>query len=127
MRAAHLDKLITLMRREITLSDIGEEIVDWIVIDSRRPAGLMPLGGDERASGPQTVATERVAFRIRRSANVAELSPLDRLIYPALVASSPAEVIADRATYDIVHVEDLGRYDLKITATRRTDTVPTTP
>jgi hypothetical protein len=82
---------------------------------------MTPISGDEKTSAPQYVAKEQVEFRVRYSDDLSELSPMDRIIYPAFEANSPA-VPETRRTYDIFEVLEIGRREgLKILAARRAD------
>ena len=79
MRAGSLDRRITIQRRTLTQSPSGESSEAWTNISLRRPASMWPLkGDDETFRSPEKVAYERIEFRIRYSADVADLSPLDR-------------------------------------------------
>ena len=123
MRAGRLDRLITIQRKTETYSSSGAPMDGWAVVGvTRRAASYRPLRGDERFSDPQRVADEQVEFSIRYSTDVAELSPLDRIIYPALSGDSPGDVPATRHIYDILAVPEIGRREgLRITAVRRAD------
>lgn len=124
MKAGPLDRKITIMRRSATLSDIGEPEEAWTVIDSRRSASVHPVSGDERDTAPQNVAKEQVDFKIRWSNNVSDLTPLDRIVYPAMESFDPPETVSDRRIYDILYVSEIGHKDgLMIRAVRRADTV----
>lgn len=121
MRAGRLDRFITLQRKTVTQSDTGAEIETWTDIDLRRPASYAPVRGEERiAVGPQIVATEQVEFQIRYTSDVADLSSLDRIIYPALTNDSPE--ISPRNVYDILAVLEINRREgLRIIAFRNPD------
>lgn len=122
MRAGRLDRLITIQRKTSTASSSGEPQESWSDIVTRRPASLAPVRADERFAGPQIGATEQVEFRIRYSQDVADLSPLDRIIYPALSADSPDESSTGNRRYDILAVHEIGRREgLQIIAFRRPD------
>jgi hypothetical protein len=74
---------------------------------------------------PEKVAYERVEFRVRYSADVAALSPLDRIIHPALTEAEAADaghVIPARAIFDVLGVLEIGRREgLRIITERRAD------
>lgn len=121
MRGGKLDRRIELQRKSVTQSDTGEETESWVAVSSNRPASISPMQGVERYGGDQWVARQQVEFRIRWSTEVADLSPLDRVIYPASVADSPTE-IREANIYDIMAVNELGRREgLQILAARRAD------
>lgn len=120
MRAGRLDRLITIQRKTVTVSNAGEPVESWTTIETRRPAAARPAGGSERFSTPTTAAEHMVEFRIRWSENVADLSALDRIVYPALAA--PGEEPVARNIYDVLAVEELGRREgLRVVTKRRPD------
>lgn len=134
MRAGRLDRMITIQRRSVTVSDAGGEIETWTTIVSHRPAAIWTAQtGDETFNPrqPQLVAVEKVEWMIRYSADVASLSPLDRIVYPALSEifedspeDSPEEVPDDRTIYDILAVHEYGRHEgLRVTTVRRPDSL----
>jgi SPP1 family predicted phage head-tail adaptor len=109
-----LDRKIVIQRSMTTNSDSGEPIETWTDVATRR-AEILPVRGDERFGGDQWVAKEQVEFRVRWSIDVANVSPLDRVIYP--VGSS-----TDANTYDVMAVHEMGRHvGLRIMAARRSD------
>lgn len=126
MRAGRLRKLITIQRRSVTESPSGEPIEVWTTIISRRPAAIWsPQSGQETFSDPQLVAREKVEWLIRESADVVDLTPLDRIIYPALAEESPEDVPVERNVYDIVSVHEYLEQDRlvgrRIVTARRPD------
>jgi head-tail adaptor len=115
-----LDRLITIERFTATRDSYGEEVKTWVALDARRPALVQPLTGDERFTSDQFLARQQVTFTIRWSENVADLSPLDRIIYPPMEEGSPAPVMQ---VYDIIDVQETGRREgLRISAARRAET-----
>jgi hypothetical protein len=126
MRAGRLDRLIDIQRKTTTHSDSGATEIVWTNIAARRAASATPLRGDERFGDPQLLGTEQMEFRVRWSAELAALSPLDRIIYPAMDAGdSPPDDAQDRRFYDVQWVSELGRREgLIIAAVRRVDTAP---
>ena len=125
MRAGSLDRRVTIRRRSLTSSGSGEPIETWTNVVVRRPASMWPVRGDERIGGPQEIAKEQVEFRIRYSADVAALSPLDQIIHPALTAEQAADleyVVPTRSIHDVLAVHEIGRrVGLKIITERRAD------
>jgi head-tail adaptor len=122
MRAGRLDRLITVQRRTLTLSDSGEPIETWTTIAARRAASLRPAAGSERFSDPMKVAEENVEFQIRWSASLADLQPQDRIIYPSLADESPEDVPDTRNIYDVLAAHEIGRREgIQIIAKRRAD------
>lgn len=122
MRAGRLDRSITIQRKSVTTSDSGEPTETWSTLVGRRAAGYRPLKAEERFTGEQLVGQEQVEFRIRWSADVAGLSQLDRIVYPALSEDSPEDEPETRAIYDVLAVSEIGRREgLAIIAQRRSD------
>lgn len=81
---------------------------------------MSPVNGDERFGGEQYVAKEQTEFRVRYSSVIANLTPQDRIIEPALQADSPSS--EERRIYDILAVHEIGRREgLRIIASRRPD------
>lgn len=119
MRAGALDRRITIQRKTVTQSPSGAPRETWSNLAQRRPASRKPVRGDERFNTPQLVAREQIEFRIRYSADVANLTPKDRIIEPALSGNETPET---RAIYDILAVHEIGRREgLQIITARRAD------
>lgn len=122
MRAGRLDRLITIQRRSQSVSASGAQTETWTTLVNRRSASMTPVKGDERFNPPQTNAQEQIEFRIHYSADVADLSPKDRIIHPALGSDSPTDDPTDRQIHDIVAVHEIGRREgLKIITQRKPD------
>lgn len=120
MLGGKLDNLIIIQRRTVTQSPSGEEIETWTSL-SKRWASLTVLNGAERYAGAQMIAKAQFAFIVRWSNEVADVSPNDRLIWPASAANSPADITHNKI-YDIFAVEPMGRNEaLKLLATVRQD------
>lgn len=121
MRFGRLDRVITIQRKSTTSSDSGEPVETWANIATRRAASVAPVRGDERFTGEQLVANDQIEFRVHYSQTLAELSPLDRVLYPAPNAGEEADV-AERSIHDIIAVHEIGRREgLQIITTRRAD------
>jgi len=121
MRAGPLYRLITIQRKSVTYSDSGHPREAWAALVERWPASVAPVRGDERFSGEQYVAKEQTEFRIRWAQIVSDLSPLDRIVYPAPAAGDTAEP-ATRSIYDVMSVQEIGRNEgLQILAARQVD------
>jgi SPP1 family predicted phage head-tail adaptor len=119
MRAGLLDRRITIQRKSVTQSGSGQSIETWSTLVQRMWAQVSPVSGDERFTQPQYAAKEQTEFRIRWAQAIADLSPLDRIIYPAVGIS---EQPAPASIYDILSVGELGRREtLQIIAFRRAD------
>jgi len=119
MRGGQLDRRITIQRHTITQSPSGEPIETWVTL-STRPARMMPLQGDERFVSDQLVARAQVEFTVRWSAAIADVTPLDRIVYPTQ-GNSPDTIIGAKV-YDIILVEEVGRRSgLRLLAAVRQD------
>lgn len=133
MRYGPLDRRVSILRKQITLSASGDSIETWTPVVLTAWASLKPVRGDERFSSDQFIASEQSEFRLRWSGAVADLSPLDRIVQPALrlseIEGSPPSFvtdasIADRRQYDIMAVHELGRREgVQVLAARRVDTI----
>lgn len=123
MRAGRLDRLITIQRKTSIISDAGGVTETWATVGSlRRAASMNPVRGEERFSNPQISALEQIEFRIHYSADVAALSPQDRIIYPALEDASPLNDPAAVGIHDVLAVHEIGRREgLQIITQRRAD------
>jgi head-tail adaptor len=122
VRAGQLDRRVTIMRATQTQSQSGAPIQTWGVIVHERAARLVPVKGDEVRASPTVQAQQQCAFLIRYSANVADLTPRDRIVFPAISSSSPPGIIQDRDIYDVLDVELIGRKEgLKLVCQRRAD------
>ncbi len=134
MRAGQLDRRISILRKSIVLSPSGEPIETWRLLAPRLWANIIPLRGDEKSAAPQYVASEQVSMLVRWSSLLADLSPLDRVVYPAVnedeLEGSPPDIVPEaeineRRMYDIIAVHEVDRREaLQIQAARRVDTVP---
>ncbi|QUS40579.1 hypothetical protein RPMA_18345 [Tardiphaga alba] len=125
MKAGSLDRRISIQRKSLTQSPSGEPLEAWSNVALRRAASMWPVRGDERFSSPEKVAGEQIEFRIRYSSDVAVLTPLDRIIHPALSeaeALDPGHVIPERSIHDVLAVHEINRREgLKIITSRRAD------
>src|SRR5262245_56170577 len=124
MRGGTLDRKIAIQRMTSTQSPSGEVIEAWQTL-STRPASMQSLTGDERFSNDKYVARAQVAFTVRWAQALADLSPLDRIIYPAeATANSPADPLTNKI-YDIVVVQEVGRREaLRILTVVQQDAIP---
>jgi len=119
MRAGTLDRKITIERKSATPSSSGEPVETWGVLVQRLSASVSPTRGDERFVPPQYVGKETTEFRIRWHQAIADLSPLDRIVYPAIAVSDQP---APNTVYDVVAVHELGRREtLLVIGFRRAD------
>lgn len=128
MKAGQLDRRVTIQRKTVTISDSGDTIETWANLSVRRPASMWPVRGDERFASPQEVASDQIEFRIRYSADVAALTPLDRIIHPALDADEDPDDAPVRYIHDILLVQEIGRREgLKVITLRRADVLVVDP
>lgn len=122
MRAGPLDRFVTLQRKSESYSDSGEPIEVWADVVSRWYASVRPIPGDERFAGEQWIARQQVEFRTRWAQEVSDLSPLDRVIYPAPGLDETEGNPVESTVYDIMDVSEIGRREgLLIKAARRPD------
>ena len=118
MRAGRLDRKITIQRKTGDVSPSGEPVEAWGALVTRW-ASMAPVRGDERFSSPQVVANEQIEWRLRWDLALADLSPQDRIVYPAI---DPAAEPVTRSVYEILAVHEIGRREgLQIITTRRPD------
>jgi head-tail adaptor len=116
-RAGLLDTLIAIQRKSQSYSSTGEPTETWSTL-AQRWADLRPVTGTELNAAEQWVAREQTEFTIRWSPDVADVSPLDRIICPASAASSSPVLV--RSIYDVIAVHEPIRNDtLKLLAARR--------
>src|ERR671925_891888 len=102
MRAGRLDRLITIQRKTSAPADSGEPVESWSnLVPAHRPASVTPVRGDERFSGEQYAAIGQVDIRVHYSIGLADLSPLDRILYPAPAAGGEGNVNS-RHIYNII-------------------------
>jgi head-tail adaptor len=113
-----LDRKITVERRAASRDAYGQETETWTEVVARRSASIRPVTGEERFTSEQFISRQQVEFRVRWSQNLADLSPLDRIIYPP-PGGSPPEAFE---LYDIIAVHEIGRREgLRIIAARRSE------
>jgi len=112
-----LDRKIDIERKTAVSDGYGQGIETWSKIATRRSAWVAPVRGDERFTSEQLVARQQTEFRVRYSSEIADLSPLDRIIYPATSIIPRSHEI-----YDIIEVAELGRREaLRIITARRAE------
>ncbi len=122
MKAGKLDRRIDLQRKTDGYSDSGQPIESWTNLAERIAASYSPVRGNERNTAPQWIADEQVEFWIRWNSGVEDLNPKDRIIYPAILDTSPEEEITEGRIFDIISVLEIGRREgLKIMAARKAD------
>jgi head-tail adaptor len=118
MRYGRLDRRINLQRKTVTQSASGSMVETWANIGGRRWASVETPTGDERFSAPQLAAKQQIEFQVRWSPEIADLSPLDRIVYPGIASGTPSA----GSLFDIHSVAEIGRREgLKIIASRRAD------
>jgi head-tail adaptor len=122
VRAGRLDRKIDIQRKTVTHSASGQATETWTNLAARRWASVSPVSATERFSAPQLLARQQTEFQVRWSTDIADLSPLDRIVYPAVPDTSPPTPIPGTSIYDIVEVHEIGRLEgFKIIAVRRAD------
>jgi head-tail adaptor len=108
MRGGTLDRMVAIQRAVIVQSQSGEPVPTWVTL-STRPASMQPITGSERFATEQLVANAQVAFVVRWAAVIADLTPIDRIIYPAsALADSPSNP-PNNTIHDIFVVQEIGR------------------
>lgn len=93
-----LDRRIRVHRAAIVRNAHGDD-VDGYTPGSTLWASAKPGGGRERLVSAQTAAEAPMVFRIRWQPALADLSPSDRIEYPA----------GSGRMYDISSVDEIGR------------------
>ena len=122
MWAGRLDRQVTIQRRTVVVSDSGAVSDSWSNLASPRSASVRPASGAERYRDPSRLATDEVEFQLRWSPDIADLSPTDRIIYPALSDDSPGDVPDTRRVYNILAVMEIGRTEgLQVLTKRQPD------
>jgi len=125
MQAGKLDRKITIQRKSSTLSESGDPVDTWTNLAIRRSASMWTFRGTEGFANPEETSYEQVEFRVRYSADIVDISPKDRIIYPALTEAQAADVgyvVPGRSIYDVLSVLELNRREgLKIITQRRPD------
>lgn len=116
-----LDRLLTIQRREKTQDASGQEIYAWVDRVHLREAAYRPLSGDERFAAAQWSARQQVEFELRYSDDVADVNPLDRIIYPAPDEAN-LQSPASHFIFDVMDCAEQGRQRaLKIKCVRRAE------
>lgn len=119
MRAGKLDRKVTLQRKAVTHSSSGQPIETWETLAGRRWASVGPLQGDEKFTDPAFVAKQQVVFTLRWSRSIADFTPLDRIIYPAI---NEGDTPPTTSIYDVLEVHELGRrVGWRVVGFRRTE------
>jgi head-tail adaptor len=124
VRSIERDRLITIERKTVTLSDTGDEVATWAPIVQRWWARVRPVIGGiaERFGDAQTIAIEQVHFNIPYAEAVADVAPQDRVIYPLANSAAEQQPPGNREIYDIAAVHEIGRrQELLLVTIRRRD------
>lgn len=124
MNAGQLDRRIDIQRPSLSQSGSGATSASWSNVAERYAARYRPLKGDERNTAPQWQASQQVEFAVRWRADLANLNPKDRVIYPAIMPDqSPEDEITEDRVFDVmeVHEGDTRREWLFIRAARFAD------
>lgn len=109
---------ISIERNTPVRDGVGQPIESWERIGLKRWAGLAPVNGNERFISDQFIASQQVEFTVRYTQDIAAISPLDRIVYPATEDTPVASQI-----YDILAVHEVGwRESLRIITARRAET-----
>ena len=112
-----LDRRIAIERSTPTQDLSGAVIPTWARIGHVRWARRAPVAGDERFTSLQLVAREQVQWTVRWAADLADLAPGDRIVYP------DTDTPTDLQIYDIIAVHEMGwRVGLIAITARRAET-----
>lgn len=108
LSAGKMDRKIVLQRFTETRDAFNEPVKTWATL-ATRSASYEPLSDGERFRASETAANASARFVIRYSAAVADLSPVDRLVF-------------EGRTYEILHTKEVGRREgIEITAAARAE------
>ena len=125
LQAGKLDRKITIQRRTVVISESGDVTEEWTNLYARYSASMWSFRASEAGGAPAITSFEQIEFRVRYSEALAELSPKDRIICPALTAAQRVDddyVVPERNIYDIVGVLEINRREgFKIITNRRPD------
>lgn len=123
MKLGKLDRRIGIERKTESRDSYGEPIAVWEQIGTKRWASRFPVSGTERYISDQFISREQTEFQIQWSRDLADLSPMDRIVYPSHgITASPTDPVKFDY-YDIIAVHEIGRHEgLRIIAARRTET-----
>lgn len=123
MSTPNLDRRVDIQRPSPSQSASGHVSDTHANLVAMLPASYRPLKGDERNTAPQWVASQQVEFIVRWRADLADLNPKDRLIYPAINPdTSPEDQITEDRVFDLMDVAEQGRREwLVIRAARFPD------
>lgn len=117
MRAGKLDMRVAFQRKAQSSSSSGEPVETWSTLATRW-ADVEPLFGTEVNAAEQWIAREQSRFTVRWSSDIDDLSPLDRVIFPA--SDAQASPVPSRSVYDVIAVQLLGRNEgIAVQAARR--------
>jgi head-tail adaptor len=123
MKSGKLDRLIDIERKAITEDECGQQIEVWARLKTRLASSVSPIRADERFTALQFVARQQVKIWVRYDPALADLNPLDRVVYPAFTPTeSPPEAPPFHQIYDIMGVNEIGRQEgIEILAVRRAE------
>lgn len=116
LKTGELNRRISIERNAGTQDASGEVTPSWDRIGRERWARLTPVAGTERFIAEQFVAREQVEFLVRYTTDLSDISPLDRVVYPANDTPVSSQI------YDIMAVHEVGwKESLRIIAARRAE------
>jgi len=109
------DRKVTFQRQTRTQDEYGQELFVWEDLGTYS-AQVTPLAGSERFIDEQHAAEQQIRVIVRYYDAIADLSPRDRMIYPA---SPGDQTVFGPNIYNLLSVDELFRKeDLQITAAR---------
>lgn len=116
MKAGNLDRKVSIQEKTETRDAAGQPIETWEQIGVPRSAQRLPVSGSERFTADQFIAREQVEWRVRWSADLADLNALHRVVYPVTTSGT----VPDSRIYDVMAVHEIGRREgLRIVTARR--------
>ena len=108
LAAGKLDRRIILQRFTATRDEYNEPVRSWTTL-ATVSASYEPLSDGEVYRAGETMAEASARFVVRYSSTVADMSPVDRLVF-------------DGRTYEIVRAKEIGRrVGIEITAVARAE------
>jgi SPP1 family predicted phage head-tail adaptor len=117
VRAGELNRRISIERRTDVNDEYGQPIPTWVRIGKIRWAKKFQMRGYERFANEQYVGREQNEFWVRWANDIDDISPEDRIVFPA--QDSPP----NSAIYEIMAVHEIGlREGFKILTARRSET-----
>ena len=117
LKRGELNRRISIERRTDVRDENGQPIPTWTRIGRARWASKFAVSGTERFISDQFVGREQVEFQVGWTTDLADVSPLERVVYPVTITPTDNEI------FDIMAVHEMGwREGIRILAARRAET-----